>query len=78
MNKIGPIITVILVGIFAASQALFVVDEREFAMISQFGEVVDIQDKPGLAWKVPFVQNVRKYEKRILTLDSPDSERFNT
>ncbi len=78
MNKIAPFITAVLVLIFAASQAFFIVDEREFAMVSQFGEVVGIEDKPGLAWKMPFVQNVRKYSKQILTLDSPDSERFNT
>lgn len=78
MNKIGPLVSLVLVALFGVSQALFVVDEREFAMISQFGEVVSIVDKPGLAWKVPFVQNVRKYSKQILTLDSPEADRFNT
>ena len=78
MNKIGPLVSLVLVAVFGVSQALFVVDEREFAMISQFGEVVNIVDKPGLAWKVPFVQNVRKYSKQILTLDSPEADRFNT
>lgn len=78
MNKIGPIVTAVLVTLFAISQSLFIVDQREFAMISQFGEVVGIRDEPGLAWKIPFVQNVRKYSKQILTLDAPDSERFNT
>jgi modulator of FtsH protease HflC len=78
MNKIGPLITAVLVAIFAITQSLFIVDQREFAMISQFGEVVGIREEPGLAWKIPFVQNVRKYEKRILTLDSPDADRFNT
>jgi modulator of FtsH protease HflC len=78
MNKIAPIITAILIAIFAISQTLFSVDEREFAMISQFGEVKSIQDKPGLGWKLPFVQKVSKYSKQILTLDSPNSERFNT
>jgi membrane protease subunit HflC len=78
MNKIAPLVTALLVAIFGVSQALYVVDQREFAMVSQFGEVVAIRDEPGLAWKLPFVQNVRKYSKQILTLDSPDSERFNT
>jgi modulator of FtsH protease HflC len=78
MNKIGPLVTAILVALFAISQALFVVDEREFVMISQFGEVTDIRDQPGLSWKIPFVQNIRRYSKQILTLDSPEAERFNT
>lgn len=78
MNKIAPLVTALLVAIFGASQALYVVDQREFAMVSQFGEVVAIRDEPGLALKIPFVQNVRKYSKQILTLDSPDADRFNT
>jgi modulator of FtsH protease HflC len=78
MNKLAPLVTVILVLLFGASQSLYVVDQREFAMVSQFGEVVAIRDEPGLAFKIPFVQNVRKYSKQILTLDSPDADRFNT
>ncbi|TAG00630.1 MAG: protease modulator HflC [Betaproteobacteria bacterium] len=78
MNKIAPALTAFLVAIFAMSQILFTVDEREFAMISQFGEVKSIQDKPGLGWKLPFIQKVTKYSKQILTLDSAESDRFNT
>lgn len=78
MNKIAPILTAFLVAIFAFSQTLFIVDEREFAMVRQLGEVVAIKDQPGLNFKLPFIQNVSKYSKQILTLDSPDSERFNT
>ncbi len=78
MNKIAPALTAFLVAIFAMSQILFTVDEREFVMISQFGEVKSIQDKPGLGWKLPFVQKVTKYSKQILTLDSAESDRFNT
>lgn len=78
MNKIAPILTAFLVTVFALSQALFSVDEREFAMVRQLGEVVAIKDQPGLNFKIPFIQSVSKYSKQILTLDSPDSERFNT
>ncbi len=78
MNKIAPILTAFLVVLFAFSQALFTVDEREFAMVRQLGEIVIIKDKPGLNFKIPFIQTVSKYSKQILTLDSPESERFNT
>ena len=78
MNKIAPVLTAFLVIIFALSQTLFIVDEREFAMVRQLGEVVAIKDQPGLNFKLPFIQNVSKYSKQILTLDSPESERFNT
>jgi len=78
MNKIAPVITGFLVVLFAFSQTLFAVDEREFAMVRQLGEVVSIKDQPGLNFKIPFIQTVSKYSKQILTLDSPESERFNT
>jgi len=78
MNKIAPLLTAFLVVVFAFSQTLFTVDEREFAMVRQLGEVVAIKDKPGLNFKIPFIQTVSKYSKQILTLDSPESERFNT
>ena len=68
MNKIAPILTAFLVAIFAFSQTLFIVDEREFAMVRQLGEVVSIKDQPGLNFKLPFIQNVSKYSKQILTL----------
>ena len=78
MNKIAPLVTAFLVVLFAFSQTLFSVDEREFAMVRQLGEVVAIKDQPGLNFKIPFIQSVSKYSKQILTLDSPESERFNT
>ncbi len=78
MNKIAPLLTAFLVVLFAFSQTLFTVDEREFAMVRQLGEVVAIKDQPGLHFKIPFIQTVSKYSKQILTLDSPESERFNT
>jgi modulator of FtsH protease HflC len=78
MNKLALLITTAIVAIFAATQVLFVVDEREFAMVRQLGEVVDIKDTPGLKWKLPFVQSVDKFSKQILTIDNPDADRFNT
>lgn len=78
MNKIAPLVTGLLILIFAASQTLFIVDEREFAMVRQLGEVVEVKDTPGLKWKLPFVQSVDKFSNQILTIDNPDADRFNT
>jgi len=78
MNKIAPIVTAFLVALFLLSQSVFTVDEREFAMVRQLGEVVAIKDSPGLNFKLPFIQTVTKFSKQILTLDSPEAERFNT
>ena len=64
------------VVVFAAT--VFTVDQRQFAIIFQLGEIKEVIDKPGLAFKWPMIQNVRLFDKRILTLDSPEPERFLT
>ncbi len=62
---------VLILGGIALSQALFVVDEREQALVLQFGEFQRQVQEPGLSMKVPFIQNVVYYEKRILNVDPP-------
>ena len=59
---------VVLVGI--ASNAIYVVNERERAVLLQFGEVVDTDIKPGLHFKMPIVNDVRRFDARLITLDS--------
>ncbi len=63
--------------LFVASNSLFVIKETERAVLLQFGEVVNPDIPPGLDWKIPFVNNVRRFDGRILTVDSPP-ERFFT
>jgi len=63
--------------VFLASQSLYVVNEPERAVLLRFGEVVNPDVQPGLHVKWPLVNNVRKVDGRVLTLDSP-SERFFT
>ena len=62
--------------LFAAT--VFTVDQRQYAIIFQLGEVKEVISEPGLAFKWPMIQNVRLFEKRILTMDSPEPERFLT
>ncbi|MBM70952.1 MAG: HflC protein [Haliea sp.] len=64
-------------SLFVLSNTVFVVKETERAVMLQFGEVVNPDIKPGLHVKVPFVNNVRKFEARLLTVDSTP-ERFFT
>jgi membrane protease subunit HflC len=64
------------VVLFAAT--VFTVDQRQYAIIFQLGEVKEVITEPGLAFKWPMIQNVRIFDKRILTLDSPEPERFLT
>ncbi len=70
-NKITLIIGVLIVaGAFLASSMLFTVDQREQAMVLQFGEAQRTIKDPGLNFKLPW-QDVQKYEKRVLNLDPP-------
>ncbi|MEC8694669.1 MAG: protease modulator HflC [Pseudomonadota bacterium] len=59
---------VVLVAI--VSNALFVVNERERAVLLKFGEVVATDIQPGLHFKIPIVNDVRRFESRLITLDS--------
>jgi len=62
--------------LFAAT--VFTVDQRQGAIIFQLGEVKEVITEPGIAFKWPMIQNVRIFDKRILTVDSPEPERFLT
>ena len=59
---------VVLVAI--VSNALYVVNERERAVLLKFGEVVATDIRPGLHFKIPIVNDVRRFESRLITLDS--------
>ena len=59
-----------LAGLIAYG-AFFTVDEREQAIVMQFGEPKRVISEPGLSWKIPMIQNVQYYEKRVLNLDPP-------
>ena len=66
---------IVITGLFLVVIGLstFTVNERELAIKLQVGEVVKSDYSPGLKWKIPFIQNVRKFPKRILTIsDRPE------
>ena len=73
---------IMLVGAIAAlivvSMSLFVVDQRQNAIVFRLGEVIDIKKAPGLHVKVPLLDNVRYFDVRILTIDTAEPERFLT
>jgi membrane protease subunit HflC len=75
-------ITNVLIGAVAVlillSMSVFVVDQRQNAIVFQLGEVVSVKTQPGLNFKVPLMQNVRFFDSRILTLDTGEPERFIT
>ena len=61
-----PILVILVAG---GLSALFIVDEREKALVLQFGRVVAVEEEPGLAFKIPLIQEVVRYDDRILSRD---------
>ena len=77
-NRISAIGAAILVMLGVFSVSVFTVDQRQNAIVFQLGEVKEVITKPGLHFKWPLIQNVRFFDTRILTLDSPEADRFLT
>jgi len=75
MKKFGLIIVAAL--FFVLSSALYTVDETQTAIKLRLGEIVSVEKEAGLKLKMPFVNNVVKFDDRVQTLDTP-SERFLT
>ena len=71
------IIILIAAGILA-SQVFFVVDETNQAIVLQFGDPIRTIRNPGLFTKLPFIQNVIFFEKRVLSSDAPPQEYLTT
>lgn len=71
-----------LIGAFVVMVVLtlsaYTVDEREYAIVFRLGGIVDVKKSPGLFFKVPLVENVRYFDKRILTLNWDEPDRFIT
>jgi modulator of FtsH protease HflC len=79
MNKIGLIISSMLIGIAVLASTLFVVDQRQFGVLYSFGQIKEVITEPGLRFKLPQpFQNVVFLDRRILTLDSPETGSIQT
>lgn len=68
-GKLTALVILALVVIVLISTSAYVVDQREKAIVVRIGHVIRYDDKPGLHFKVPFVDTVRFFDSRILTLD---------
>ncbi|ABG31531.1 protease modulator HflC [Roseobacter denitrificans] len=62
-----PIGVIAIVGVLSS---VFIVDEREKALVLQFGQIKSVKEDPGLAFKIPFIQDVVRYDDRTLSLDT--------
>lgn len=70
MRLSSVLYSIIFLAIIVAYSSVFVVDERQKALVLQFGQIRDIKENPGLSFKLPFIQQVVRYDDRILSLDT--------
>jgi len=79
MNKLGFVITTLLVALAVFASTLFVVDQRQFGVLYSFGQIKEVITEPGLRFKLPQpFQNVVFLDRRVLTLDSPETGSIQT
>ena len=77
-NHLGALLVGAVVVLIVASLGVFIVDQRQNAIVFRLGEVVDVKKSPGLYVKIPLLDNVRYFDVRILTIDTAEPERFLT
>ncbi|AJC17467.1 MULTISPECIES: protease modulator HflC [Pandoraea] len=79
MNRIGTVIVALIVLLIVLASTMFVVDQRRYAVVFSLGEIKDVYNQPGLKFKLPPpLQTVLYLDKRIMTIDNPEPERFIT
>lgn len=74
MGRSTFLIGAVVVIVVLLLSSLFIVEEREKALVLQFGQVIRTEEEPGLSFKVPFIQNVVKYDDRIQSIDTASLE----
>lgn len=74
MTRLTILLGVFVVAIVVLLSSVFIVSETEKALVLQFGQVRDVKEEPGLAFKVPFIQDVVKYDDRIQSIDTQPQE----
>lgn len=78
MNRMMVVLSGFFLALIALSSSVFVVDQKSHAIVFSFGEVKSVVSEPGLHFKLPLIQNVVFFDKRILTIDSSEADRFIT
>jgi membrane protease subunit HflC len=79
MDRIIPAVIGLLIALAALSSCIFVVNERNYAVVFALGEIKEVISEPGLYFKLPPpFQNVQTFDKRVLTIDAADVERVQT
>ncbi|MEM8576344.1 MAG: protease modulator HflC [Pseudomonadota bacterium] len=74
MRATTYLIPIVVVAIFGVLSAVFIIDEREKGLVLQFGQIVRVQEEPGIGFKIPLIQEVVRYDDRIQALDTEATE----
>ncbi|GAB3472663.1 protease modulator HflC [Massilia terrae] len=79
MSRLVTLFVALFVALMLLSSTMFVVDQRRYAVVFSLGEVNEVLTEPGLHFKLPPpLQNVVYLDRRLLTLETPDNERYST
>ena len=79
MNKLGLAVSTVVLALIAFASTLFVVDQRQYGVLYSFGQIKEVITEPGLRFKLPQpFQNVVFLDRRVLTLDSPETGSIQT
>ena len=74
MRKSTFLLPILVVIVALGLSSIFIVDERQKALVLQFGQIVTVKEEPGLAFKLPLIQEVVRYDDRIQALDTQPTE----
>lgn len=74
MKKTAILLPAIVIAVAVGLSSIYVVDEREKALVLQFGQIRQVKEEPGLGVKIPLIQEVVTYDDRILSLDTETIE----
>ncbi|WP_172326808.1 protease modulator HflC [Mangrovicoccus sp. HB161399] len=74
MTKIHYIIIGAVIAVVLLSSSIFIVDERQKVLVLRFGQIQSVKEEPGLAFKWPFINDLVRYDDRILSLDTATIE----
>ncbi|RKT32406.1 protease FtsH subunit HflC [Roseovarius halotolerans] len=74
MRKAALLLPIAVVAVIGVLSSIFIVDEREKALVLQFGQIRQVVEEPGLGFKIPIIQEVVRYDDRILSFDTDTIE----
>lgn len=78
MKNLSSVLIVAIVTLLLVSTSVFTVHQTQFVLVKRLGEIVAVKKSPGLYFKVPFVDDLKYFDNRIVTLDWEQPAKFNT